>query len=160
MFEDYKSAIVTLKCSTDGQQTEDGKPIISNTLNKINEFNKWKCPETRVSACATATIIVLHSSSRPLDNETVNNFSPKLFSCFHQGCGVGVGVSLKRHILLLASTTRFWLVYSSCQACYLKRVLSSRHFVAAHTVGAVVRGNCDEYLSMTVWHAVITPSAH
>ena len=41
-------------------------------------------------------------------------------------------------LYIVPSTTRFQPVCSSCRSCYLKRVLSSCHFVAAHTVGAVL----------------------
>ena len=36
--------------------------------------------------------------------------------------------------ILSHSTTRFWLVYSSCQSCYLKRVLLSCQFVCLYTI--------------------------
>jgi len=50
-------------------------------------------------------------------------------------------------------TTWFWPVYSSCLSCYLRCGLSC-HFVIA-IFRAVVRRNCDRYLFVTVWHAVI-----
>ena len=81
-------------------------------------------------------------------------------SRFWRGLGVWLRARSTPWLYTEPGTTRFWPVYSSYRSCYLKHVLSSCHFVVAHIVGAVVRGNSDEYLSMTVWHAVITPSAH
>ena len=80
-----------------------------------------------------------HRSVRPSYIRLFSYYHPDVIKCCEIRCCPCQSRTLGTYYPLIEpSTVQFQRVYSSCQSCCLKHVLSSWHFVVAHIVGAVI----------------------